>query len=86
MIVENHTASVYACRDIDELIINSQIIVCVLPVTFTASVEFERTVYTVIEDAGSVQVCAVKREEITTEELLLMLYTEDDTAHGTYYS
>ena len=48
--------------------------------------EFERAVYTVIEDAGSVQVCAVKRGEITTEEFLLTLYTEDDTAHGTYDS
>ena len=48
--------------------------------------EFERAVYTVIEDAGSVQVCAVKRGEIATEELLLTLYTKDDTAHGTYNS
>ena len=47
--------------------------------------EFERAVYTVMEDAGSVQVCAVKRGEITTEEFLLALYTVDNTAHGIYY-
>ena len=55
-------------------------------ITFTASVEFEREVYTVMEDTGSVQVCAVKNGEMTTEKLLLTVYTEDDTARGTYYS
>ena len=46
------------------------------------TVEFEQAVYTVMEDAGSAQFCVLVSGKNATEELLITLYTEDNTAHG----
>ena len=57
------------------------------PLKYTAilipvTVEFEQAVYTVMEDAESAQVCVLVSGKKATEELLITLYTEENTAHG----
>ena len=46
------------------------------------TVRFEQAEYTFMEDAGSVQVCALVTGGTLSEALSLTLYTEDATAHG----
>ena len=50
--------------------------------TIVGVIEFEKAVYTVMEDVGSVEVCASVRGEITSAEIQVTLFTEDGTAHG----
>ena len=50
----------------------------------TAVIEFEEAVYTVMEDVGSVKVCATVRGEIASTELQVTLFTEDGTAHSKF--
>ena len=53
-------------------------------ITVYPRVEFEQTAYTVLEDEGLLQACAVVSEKPVSEEIHLTLYTEDDTAQGIY--
>ena len=50
----------------------------------TAVIEFEEAVYTVMEDVGSVKVCATVGGEIASTELQVTLFTEDGTAHSKF--
>ena len=45
-------------------------------------IEFERAVYTVMEDVGSVEVCSTVRREGPSAELQVTFFTEDGTARG----
>ena len=46
-------------------------------------VEYEQAVYTVVENEGSVQACAVVSGDMVSENFTrISLYTEDDTAQG----
>ena len=45
-------------------------------------VEFEREVYRVSEDVGSVSVCAVLRGDSAGEVIRITLVTQDQTAQG----
>ena len=55
---------------------------CIYTTLMTVAVEFEQAVYTVMEDAGSVEACVLVNGKGASEELLITLYTEDNTAHG----
>ena len=52
-------------------------------ITVNPRVEFEQTAYTVLEDEGLLQACAVVSGIPVSEQIHLTLYTEDDTAQGT---
>ena len=57
----------------------------VYPCLFSGSlkVEYEQAVYTVVENEGSVQACAVVSGDMVSENFTrISLHTEDDTAKG----
>ena len=51
-------------------------------ITVYPRVEFEQSAYTVLEDEGLLQACAVVSEKPVSEQVYLTIYTEDDTAQG----
>ena len=71
----------YCIFDLPYACVNAIIVLSFI--TVNPSVEFEQTVYTVLEDEGILQVCAVVSEKTVSEQIHLTIYTEDDTAQGT---